>query len=100
MKNDIENQAKGYQDLIDEVEKDQEKINEHIVYLLTGIVGAKELSDQEYEVFINRTLYNNKFEDIACNMQIRESTAKTYYGRALNKLQATAKRISIKHENK
>ena len=48
MKNDIENTAKGYQDLIDEVEKDQEKINEHIVYLLTGIGGAKELSDQEY----------------------------------------------------
>ena len=76
MKNDIENQAKGYQDLIDEVEKDQEKINEHIVYLLTGIVGAKELSDQEYEVFINRTLYNNKFEDIACNMQIEKAQLK------------------------
>jgi hypothetical protein len=33
-------------------------------------------------------------------MQITESTAKTYYGRALKKLQATAKRISIKYENK
>ena len=35
MKNDIENTAKGYQDLIDEVEKDQRKIIEELnMYLL------------------------------------------------------------------
>ena len=96
----IENTAKGYQQLIDEIGKEQKQMNEHIIYLITGIVGAKELSDQEYEVFVSRTLYHNRFEDIGYTMGITNSSVKTYYGRALKKLQATAKRISIKYENK
>ena len=72
----IENTARGYQQLIDEIGKEQEKMNEHIIYLITGIVGAKELSDQEYEVFVSRTLYHNRFEDIGCTMSISESSVK------------------------
>jgi len=81
LKNDIENTAKGYQDLIDEVEKDQIKIIEELKYVLTGVVGGRQLSEQEYQCFIERAVDKNKFEDIGFNLGISESAAKTYYQR-------------------
>ena len=100
MKNDIENTAKGYQDLIDEVEKDQEKIIEELKYVLTGVVGGRQLSDQEYQCFIERAVDKNKFEDIGFNLGISESAAKTYYQRAIKKLEAEATRVTLRLKRK
>ena len=100
MKNDIENTAKGYQDLIDEVEKDQEKIIEELKYVLTGVVGGRQLSDQEYQCFIERAVDKNKFEDIGFNLGISESAAKTYYQRSIKKLEAEATRVTLRLKRK
>ena len=94
MKNDIENTAKGYQDLIDEVEKDQIKIIEELKYVLTGVVGGRELTDQEYQCFYDRSIYKKPFADIAFNLRISESACKTYYNRALKKLSKQATLIT------
>ena len=59
MKNSLEQQAKGYQDLIDEVEKDQIKIIEELKYVLTGVIGGRELSDQEYQCRFSKQLSLN-----------------------------------------
>mgnify|MGYP003142742174 CR=1 FL=1 len=98
MKFDIENQARGIQDLIDEVEKEQDKITEQLRYTLTGVIGGRELSDQEYAVFIERALTKRSFSDIALSLSIKESSAKTYYKRAIDKLSACA--IRLKHKIK
>jgi len=100
LKNDIENTAKGYQDLIDEVEKDQRKIIEELKYVLTGVVGGRQLSDQEYQCFIERAVDKNKFEDIGFNLGISESAAKTYYQRAIKKLEAEATRVTLRLKRK
>ena len=100
MKNDIENTAKGYQDLIDEVEKDQRKIIEEFKYVLTGVVGGRQLSEQEYQCFIERALDKKKFDDIGFNLGITESSAKTYYQRAIKKLEAEARRVTLRLKRK
>ena len=100
MKNDIEITAKGYQDLIDEVEKDQIKIIEELKYVLTGVVGGRQLSDQEYQCFIERAVDKNKFEDIGFNLGISESAAKTYYQRSIKKLEAEATRVTLRLKRK
>ena len=100
MKNDIENTAKGYQDLIDDVEKDQIKIIEELKYVLTGVVGGRQLSDQEYQCFIERAVDKNKFDDIGFNLGISESAAKTYYQRSIKKLEAEATRVTLRLKRK
>ncbi len=100
MKNDIEQSAFGYQQLIDEVEKDQRKIIEELKYVLTGVVGGRQLSDQEYQCFIERAVDKNKFEDIGFNLGISESAAKTYYQRAIKKLEAEATRVTLRLKRK
>jgi len=98
MSNNIENQAIGYQHLIDEIEVEQERIIKQLRYTLTGVIGGRQLSEQEYEVFIQRALSMKPFNDIAFNMGITESTAKTYFQRATKKLAAEATRLKIKLE--
>ena len=100
MKNNIENESKGYQDLLDEIEKDQIKIIEELKYVLTGVVGGRQLSDQEYQCFVERAVDKNKFDDIAFNMCITESSAKTYYQRAIKKLEAEATRVTLRLKRK
>mgnify|MGYP006407141273 FL=1 len=100
MKNDIEQSAFGYQQLIDEVEKDQIKIIEELKYVLTGVVGGRQLSEQEYQCFIERAVDKNKFEDIGFNLGISESAAKTYYQRAIKKLEAEATRVTLRLKRK
>ena len=100
MKHNIENESKGYQQLIDEVEKDQIKIIEELKYVLTGVVGGRQLSDQEYQCFIERAVDKNKFEDIGFNLGISESAAKTYYQRAIKKLEAEATRVTLRLKRK
>jgi len=100
LKNDIEQSAFGYQQLIDEVEKDQIKIIEELKYVLTGVVGGRQLSDQEYQCFIERAVDKNKFEDIGFNLGISESAAKTYYQRAIKKLEAEATRVTLRLKRK
>ena len=100
MKNNIENESKGYQDLLDEVEKDQIKIIEELKYVLTGVVGGRQLSEQEYQCFIERAVDKNKFEDIGFNLGISESAAKTYYQRAIKKLEAEATRVTLRLKRK
>ena len=63
-------------------------------YVLTGVVGGRELSDQEYEVFYERSVKKHKFSYIAFNMRISESACKTYYNRAIRKLSKQATLIS------
>ena len=99
MKN-LNNVAKGYQDLIDEVEKEQAKILKELKYVLTGIQGGRSLSEQEYQCFIERALERKKFDDIAYNMRISESTAKTYYNRAIKKLSKEATLVKYKLRRK
>ena len=100
MKNNIENECFGYQNLIDEVEKEQEKIIEELKYVLTGVVGGRNLSDQEYQCFIERAVDKKKFDDIAFNLGITESSAKTYYQRAIKKLEAEARRVTLRLKRK
>jgi DNA-binding CsgD family transcriptional regulator len=95
----IENEAKGYQDLIDEIEVEQQRIIKQLRYTLTGVIGGRQLSDQEYQVFVERALTMKPFGDIAYNMGITESTAKTYFERATKKLAAEASRLKAKLED-
>jgi len=95
----IENEAKGYQDLIDEIEIEQQRIIKQLRYTLTGVIGGRQLSDQEYQVFTERALTMKPFGDIAYNMGITESTAKTYFERATKKLAAEASRLKAKLED-
>ena len=100
MNNNIEQQSRGYQDLIDEIEKDQVKIIEELKYVLTGVIGGRQLSDQEYQCFVERAVDKKKFDDIAFNMAITESSAKTYYQRAIKKLEAEARRVTLRLKRK
>lgn len=95
MKNNIENTARSYQDLIDEVEQEQAKMLEELKYVLTGIIAGRKFSEQEFECFYERTIYKKPFADIAFNMRISESACKTYYNRAIKKLSKEA--TLIKH---
>ena len=49
MKNNIENEASGYQELIDEIEKQNAEIDKHMKYLLAGLTAGRTLSDQEFK---------------------------------------------------
>ena len=100
MKHNLENESKGYQDLLDEIEKDQIKIIEELKYVLTGVVGGRQLSEQEYQCFIERAVDKKKFDDIAFNLGITESSAKTYYQRAIKKLEAEARRVTLRLKRK
>lgn len=100
MKNNIENESKGYQDLLDEIEKDQVRIIEELKYVLTGVVGGRQLSENEYQCFIERAVDKKKFDDIAFNLSISESAAKTYYQRAIKKLEAEATRVTLRLKRK
>ena len=100
MKNNLENTARSYQDLIDEVEKEQAEMLIQLKYVLTGIVAGRELSDQEYQTFYDRTIYKKPFADIAFNMRISESSAKTYYNRAIKKLSKEATLVKYKLRRK
>jgi hypothetical protein len=93
MKN-IENEAIGYQQLIDEVEKEQAKMLKELKYVLTGVVGGRELSEQEFQCFYERAVNKYPFADIAFNLRISESACKTYYNRALKKLSKQATLIT------
>jgi len=95
LKNSIDNQAKSYQDLIDEVEKEQTQMLKELKYVLTGVVAGRELTDQEYQCFYERAVNKYPFADIAFNLRISESACKTYYNRALKKLSKQA--TLIKH---
>ena len=95
MKNNIENTARSYQDLIDEVEQEQAEMLIQLKYVLTGVVAGRELSEQEYQTSYDRTIYRKPFADIAFNMRISESACKTYYNRAIKKLSKQA--TIIKH---
>ena len=100
MKHNLENESKGYQDLLDEIEKEQIKIIEELKYVLTGVVGGRQLSEQEYQCFIERAVDKKKFDDIAFNLGISESAAKTYYQRAIKKLEAEATRVTLRLKRK
>jgi DNA-directed RNA polymerase specialized sigma24 family protein len=96
LKNDfVNNTARSYQDLIDEVEQEQAKMLEELKYVLTGIIAGRKFSEQEFECFYERTIYKKPFADIAFNMRISESACKTYYNRAIKKLSKEA--TLIKH---
>ena len=95
MKNNIENTARSYQDLIDEVEKEQQQILHELKYVLTGVIAGRELSEQEYQCFYDRTIYKKPFADIAFNLRISESAFKTFYNRAIKKLSKQA--TLVKH---
>ena len=98
MKNDIENEAIGYQSLIDEIEKEQIKILKELKFVMVGVIGGRKLSDQEYECFFHRTIGKDSFKDIAFNLRISESACKTYYTRAVRKLSVEADRLKYKFE--
>ena len=76
------------------------KIIEELKYVLTGVVGGRQLSDQEYQCFIERAVDKNKFEDIGFNLGISESAAKTYYQRSIKKLEAEATRVTLRLKRK
>ena len=58
--------------------------------MLTGLIAAQELSKQEYKVFIERVLQKQKFDQISLNLSLSVSSVKTYYTRALRKLNKVA----------
>ena len=86
----IDNESFGYQQLVDEIVKEQEHLRKRVTYLMTGILACKEFSDQEYEVFIQRSLKQKSFKDISITLSISESTARVYYHRATKKLNKQA----------
>ncbi len=86
----IENEAFGYQQLLDEISNEEEHIKREVRFMMTGIVAARDFSEQEYSVFIERTLYQRKFKDISITLGISESTARVYFHRASKKLQEKA----------
>jgi len=86
----IDNEAFGYQQLLDEISKEEKNIKRRIRFMMAGIVASKEFSKQEYEVFIDRTLYQRSFKDISLTLGIEESTARVYFHRASKKLQKAA----------
>ena len=92
----IENESYGYQQLIDEISKEQEHIKKRVRYLMTGILAAHEFSDQEFKVFIFRTLNQDKFKDISLTLGITESTARVYFHRATQKLKEKAVYVESK----
>jgi len=71
-----------------------------VQYVLTGLIAGKKLSEQEYRVFIARVLYKSKFEDIAFEMGLSQSSVKTYYKRSLNKLNDIAQETMFKIKRK
>ena len=64
------------------------------------MVGGRQLSENEYQCFIERAVDKKKFDDIAFNLAISESSAKTYYQRAIKKLEAEAKRVTLRLKRK
>tara|TARA_R110000796_G_scaffold215130_1_gene331125 strand:+ start:91 stop:387 length:297 start_codon:yes stop_codon:yes gene_type:complete len=90
----LENESRGYQQLLDEIEQEQDELENNVIYLLTGALVAKKLSEQEYSVFVERSLNQTKFGDIAYSLGISDSTARVYYHRALQKMKLEAARVT------
>ncbi len=86
----IDNEAFGYQQLIDDISKEGENIKTQVRYMMTGIMASEDFSKQEYQVFMERTLYRRNFKDISLTLGISESTARVYFHRATKKLQKAA----------
>ncbi|MEL0173676.1 MAG: sigma factor-like helix-turn-helix DNA-binding protein [bacterium] len=93
---DLENTDRNYYDLLVEISEMNEKINNEIVILLTGIIASNSFSEQEYKVFTLRIINKSKFKDIALTLSLSLSSVKTYYKRAIDKLNASAIQISSK----
>jgi DNA-directed RNA polymerase specialized sigma24 family protein len=86
----IDNEAYGYQQLLDEINLEESNIKKQVRFMLVGIMASNEFSKQEYEVFMERTLYSRSFKDISLTLRIEESTARVYFHRASKKLKKTA----------
>lgn len=100
---DIENTDESYINLIEEIENHNAKVDSAVIYMLTGLIAAQELSKQEYKVFIERVLQKQKFDQISLNLSLSVSSVKTYYTRALRKLNKVAintECIFIRKKNK
>ena len=87
---DIDNTDESYINLIEEIENHNAKVDSAVIYMLTGLIAAQELSKQEYKVFIERVLQKQKFDQISLNLSLSVSSVKTYYTRALRKLNKVA----------
>lgn len=96
----LENESRGYQQLLDEIQKEQDELADNVVYLVTGVLAAKKLSEQEYSVFVERSLNQTKFGDIAYSLGISDSTARVYYHRALQKMKLEAERVTGRYLRK
>lgn len=100
---DIDNTDESYINLIEEIENHNAKVDSAVIYMLTGLIAAQELSKQEYKVFIERVLQKQKFDQISLNLSLSVSSVKTYYTRALRKLNKVAintECIFIRKKNK
>ena len=97
---DIDNTNKSYLDLIEELEDHNNKIDKAVIYMLTGLICSKILSEQEYKVFIERVLMKSKFDSIALQLSLSQSSVKTYYSRALKKLNKIAIETECKFNRK
>ena len=95
---DLDNTDKNYSDLLLEISEMNEKINNEILILLTGVIASNNFSDQEYKVFILRIVNKSKFKDIALELSLSLSSVKTYYRRAIDKLNACAIRVRSKKD--
>lgn len=95
MKNNIENESKGYQDLLDDISKEENIHHSKIKYMVVGLKAAKKMTEKEYFVFTERTIYHSRFIDICLNMGISESACKTYYQRGLEKLKQTYQEVKL-----
>ena len=100
---DIDNTDESYINLIEEIENHNAKVDSALIYIITGLIAAQELSKQEYKVFIERVLQKQKFDQISLNLSLSVSSVKTYYTRALRKLNKVAintECIFIRKKNK
>ena len=100
---DIDNTDESYINLIEEIENHNAKVDSAVIYMLTGLIAAQELSKQEYKVFIERVLQKQKFDQISLNLSLSVSSVKKYYTRALRKLNKVAintECIFIRKKNK
>lgn len=97
---DIENTDKSVADLVQELEDHNKRIDQAVIYMLTGLICSKILSEQEYKVFIERVLSKSKFDRIAMELSLSQSSVKTYYSRALKKLNKIAIETECKFNRK
>jgi len=93
--NNIEQEAKGYQDLADELSKLEKVHQSKIKYMLVGLQAAKKMTDQEYKIFVERTTYQYTFEDIGLNMGIKKQTVQYHYEKAVKILRETYQEVKL-----